>query len=155
MKLLSCVIPSLLATACLHALPVLGFQPPSKDGSDWNIKEVYQHLSVMGDELPKEEVARYCEFLIDCQEPEHGIFADKFENTIYSVKAHYLLKRFGYEPKHPLSVCQHVGKDLHYSKVDGQIISEQSDPKLFRKWLDKTRATYDAYAAGSLIFRSS
>jgi hypothetical protein len=151
MKLFFCVMPSLFVTVCLHALPLLGVETPTKDTSDWNIKEIYQYLSVMGDELPKEEVARCCQFLINCQEPKRGIFVDKFENTVYSVKAYHLLKRFGYEPQYPLSVSQHVGKDLHYCQVDGQIVTEQSDPELFRKWLDKTRDTYDAYAAGSLI----
>jgi len=151
MKRVQCLVTGLLLVVSLHTIPVLTVGAPPKDSSSWNIKEIYEYLSVMGAELSKEDVARYCKFLVDSQEPKRGIFVDKFGNTIYSVKAYYLLKQFGYEPKYPLSVCQHVGKDLHYCQVDGQIITEQSSPEVFRQWLDKTRATYDAYAAGSLM----
>ena len=138
-----------LALLCLASMAQAG--SPGPDSTKWKIKEIYQYLTVMGDELPQEQLKRYCQFIVDCQEPERGIFVDKYGETIYSVKAYYLLKRFGYRPKFPLSVSQHLGKDLHYSLVDGEVISERSSPDLFRKWLDKTRNTYDAYAAGSLM----
>ena len=142
---------SLILIASLLALPSRAVEAPAKENSEWNIHEIYNYLQVMGDELQEPELSGYCQFIVNCQELERGIFVDKFENTIYSVKAFHLLKRFDYKPKYPLSVCQHVGKDLHCCLVEGQIISEQSDPELFRKWLDKTRDTYNAYAAGSLI----
>jgi len=142
---------SFVLIALLPALRVCAVETPTEDNSEWKIQEIYGYLSVVGDDLGKEKVARYCQFLVDSQEPEHGIFADKFGKTIYSVKAFYLLKRFGYKPKYPLSVTQHIGKDLHYSMVDGEMISEKSSPETFRKWLDKTRDSYDAYAAGSLM----
>ncbi len=143
----------LLAGAGLHGTAMLpaDIHVPGPDSSQWDIRNVYNYLSTMGEELSDKDVSRYCRYLIDSQEPERGVFADRFGHTIYSVKAFYLLQRFGYTPRYPLSVCQHLGKDLHYCTVDDQIISESSDPELFRRWLDRVRDEYDAYAAGSLI----
>jgi len=124
------------------------------DMSDWHIKDVYNYLSEAGEDLSGEETRKYCQFLIDCQDPAHGTFSDKFDDYIYSVRAYYLLKRFGYEPKYRLAVIQQVGKDLHYGRVSDAsdtIVSDTIDPEIFRQWLDRVRATYDAYTAGSLM----
>ncbi len=142
-----------LAMAFLVSTPTWA-GTPKVDTSEWHIKEIYNYLQEAGEDLYSEEIRRYCQFLIDSQDPERGTFSDKFGDYIYSVKAYYLLKRFGYEPQYPLAVLQQVGKDLHYGCVSDDsdvIVSETIAPERFRQWLDRVRATYDAYAAGSLI----
>jgi len=85
---------------------VLAVAKPSADASRLHIQDIYNYLGTLGDELPKDEIAKYCRFLIDCQDPGTGNFHDKSGKGVYSVKAYYLLKQFGYEPRYPLGVCQ-------------------------------------------------
>jgi len=153
MKPSSWLVQGFVLTLLLQ-MPLWGGEDPGQDQTEWKIKEIYQYLTTLGDELSQEDVDRYCQFIVDCQDPERGTFADKHDDYIYSVKAYHLLKRFGYEPRYRLAVIQQVGKDLHYGQVSDQsdvIVSDTIAPKLFRQWLDRVRDTYDAYAAGSLM----
>ena len=126
--------------------------PPSQaasslqgDPSTWKIKEVYSYLSAVGEDLSPEEAGVYCQFIIDCQDPQNGAFVDAEGGFIYSVKGYYLVKRFGYEPKYPLSVCEPP-----YRNETSEEVSEKMSVAGFREWLDHIYQEYDAYGAGSL-----
>ena len=116
---------------------------------DWNIQEVYNFLGTLGDELSKEEIDEYCRFIINCQDPETGNFKDTSGKAIYSVKAFYRLRQFGYEAKYPLGVCS--GTDEDWGQIEGKPVTEYLSPEEFRKWLEKIYVIEDAYAAGSSI----
>ncbi len=148
------VLQCLVLAIMFHAPRVLLADGPGSDTSKWHIKDIYNYLSEAGEDLFDKEIREYCQFIIDSQDPKRGTFADEFDEYIYSVKAYYLLKRFGYEPKYRMAVRQQVGKDLHYGRVSDDsdvIVTDTIDPKLFKQWLDRVRTTYDAYDAGSLM----
>ena len=115
------------------------------DRSQWHIKDIYNYLGAMGDDLSPQKAAKYCQFIIDCQDPNTGNFVDRHGEFIYSVKAYYTLKRFGYEPKYPLSVCEPP-----YRNFTCEEVSEQMSPEGFREWLDYIYNHFNAYGAGSL-----
>jgi hypothetical protein len=122
-----------------------GNDPGQTNSSKWHIKDIYKYLGATGDELSPEEAGKYCRFIIDCQDPNAGNFTDAYGEFVYSVKAYYTLKRFGYEPKYPLSVCEPP-----YRNFTSEEVREQMSVEGFREWLDYVYKNWDAYGAGSL-----
>ena len=137
------IIIAFLLTAC--AVGRQDQAPKKTDTSNWKIKDVYAYLGAVGDELSQEKTAEYCQFMLDCQDPNSGNFSDKSGEFVYSVKAYYTLKRFGYTPKYPLSVCEPP-----YRNFTDEEVSEHMSVEGFREWLDYIYKNYDAYGAGSL-----
>ena len=139
---LSCMLLSVTLV-----LGVMAAEKPGADRSEWSIHDIYAYLGAMRDELSKEEIDQYCQFLVASQDPQTGNFVDKHGGVVYSVKAYSLLKSFGYEPKYPLAVCS--GTNDAWGQIDGKPVTEHLSPEEFRKWLDQCYRMEDAYSAGS------
>jgi len=133
-----------LALALLST-SAIGIEKQNLDTSKWKIKDIYEHLKVNGDKMPPEEAKAYAKFIVDCQEPKTGNFIDSHGGCVYSLKAYHLVRRFGLEPKYPLSVCE-----PRFRHEIGEEVSETMSVEGFRKWLDYIYKNYSAYSAGSL-----
>jgi hypothetical protein len=115
----------------------------SGDTSQWRFSDIFAYSGAYADTLSPAEKKKYAQFMISCQDPETGLFVDKFGTSEYSLKVYWTLGTLGYKPKYPLAVCN--------SPATKDECSEKMGAAAFRKWMDKMHETQDFYAAGSRI----
>jgi hypothetical protein len=119
---------------------------PGPDRTTWRLKDVYRFCRESDPAAlsPGERVA-YADFIAGCQDPENGLFVDRFGTSVYSHKALVVLKQLdGRSPRFPLGVCNDP------SRIDDGV-SETMGLPAFRAWMERVYRENDFYSAGSLF----